>query len=238
LAADAAFCAFGSTELDATADMPDPAAEGGPHMAPDHLPSETGMLTLAGPHELEIDKIKGSRFLGFAWRVDSVAALTQQIATVAEKHSTARHLCWGWRGSDEDQHRSSDAGEPRGSAGPPILRAIEGFELLEVGVLVLRYFGGTKLGVGGLIRAYGGCARELLEAAEFERQPRLTALVLRFTPAQIGAVNGCLQANGIRPGAPSYSELVELRLAVPTAKLARLREQLMDACAGQIEFAD
>lgn len=197
---------------------------------------QDGMLSLAGPCELEIDKIKGSRFLGYAWPVASVEALLEKIEIVQAVHSSARHLCWGWRGSDEHQDRAFDAGEPRASAGPPILRAIEGFGLFEVGVLVLRYFGGTKLGVGGLIRAYGGCARQVLDAAVFETRTRTALLILHFAPELIGSVNGCLQSNGIRPGAPSFAERVELKVEVAQSSAAQIRLKLMNACAGRIRI--
>jgi uncharacterized YigZ family protein len=195
-----------------------------------------GMLSLAAPMKLEIDKIKGSRFIGYAWPVGSMEDMQLRLEEVQREHPTARHLCYGWRGSDADQHRHSDAGEPRGSSGPPILRAIEGAELFEVGVVVVRYFGGTKLGVGGLIRAYGACARAVLDAAPKEERRRTTRLLLRFAPSAIGAVNGCLLSRGIKPGAPRFSDSVELEVVVPEAEVTPLKAALMDACAGKIEY--
>ena len=197
---------------------------------------QDAILSLAGPCELEIDKIKGSRFLGYAWPVSSLEALLEEIECVRKAHHYARHLCWAWRGADENQHRAFDAGEPRSSAGPPILRAIEGFELFEVGVLVLRYFGGTKLGIGGLIRAYGGCARQVLETARVEWRTRTVLLVLRVAPALIGSVHGCLLSMGIRPGRPNFAERVELKIEVAQREVAQIERKLMDACSGRIEI--
>lgn len=198
---------------------------------------QTGMLSLAEPCTLEIDKIKGSRFIGYAQRAANMDAMQTLLAEVRAEHPNARHWCFGWRGRDVDQHRSSDDGEPRGSGGPPILRAIEGFALFETGVVVVRYFGGTKLGVGGLIRAYGGCARSVLDAATFVTHHPSCSLDLRFAHGLIGTVNACLQSHGIRPGPPRFGVQVELRVELRESQLDRLCSALRDACSGQIEIA-
>ena len=117
--------------------------------------------TLAGPcrHQEEIRK---SRFLALAAPVESTE---QALAFLREAGDpTATHNCWAWRiGQD---YRFNDDGEPGGTAGRPILQAIEGQEMDRVVVVVTRWYGGIKLGAGGLVRAYGGTAAECLRRAE------------------------------------------------------------------------
>jgi uncharacterized YigZ family protein len=117
--------------------------------------------TLAGPARYQED-IKKSRFLALAEPVGSV----QQALLFFQAHSVpeATHNCWAYKlGSD---YRFNDDGEPGGTAGRPILQAIEGQQCDRVAVLVIRWFGGVKLGTGGLVRAYGGTAAQCLRLAE------------------------------------------------------------------------
>jgi len=116
--------------------------------------------TLAGPAEFELEA-KRSRFLARAAPTESPEAALAWLQSVSDPQAT--HNCWAYRiGAD---YRSSDDGEPGGSAGRPILAAIEGQGLDQVVVVVTRWYGGTNLGVGGLIRAYGGAAAECLRTA-------------------------------------------------------------------------
>lgn len=107
------------------------------------------------------EEIKKSRFIAHAAPVDSAEAALSFFASVGDPQAT--HNCWAFRTAGS--YRFNDDGEPGGTAGRPILQAIEGKGLTDVAVLVIRYFGGTKLGTGGLVRAYGGCAAKCLDAA-------------------------------------------------------------------------
>jgi len=117
--------------------------------------------TLRGDASLQ-QEIRKSRFLAQAAMVDSADAAMAHVARVACREAT--HNCWAWRVGA--LYRFSDDGEPGGSAGRPILAAIDGQGLDRVAVVVTRWYGGIKLGVGGLARAYGGCAAECLRVAE------------------------------------------------------------------------
>ena len=132
-------------------------------------------LTIAGEHRHEIDPIKGSRFLTSvapAARVEEAEAFIERIRA---EFAAASHNCWAYRcGREGEVFRSSDDGEPSGSAGRPILQQVEGHGLTNVAVVVTRWFGGTKLGVGGLMRAYGGAAGQTLD-----RTPQRTVIVKR-----------------------------------------------------------
>ncbi|KAA3612951.1 MAG: YigZ family protein [Planctomycetota bacterium] len=95
--------------------------------------------------------------------MDDEAAFAKQLARCRELHPKARHHCWAWR--LPQAYRFQDDGEPGGTAGRPILQVLEGKSLFYAGVIVVRYFGGVKLGTGGLVRAYSGAAQRAVEAA-------------------------------------------------------------------------
>jgi uncharacterized YigZ family protein len=125
-------------------------------------------LTLQGPYRYELE-VKRSRFVAYAAPLTNPEAATTFLQKVQDLQAT--HNCWAYKVGA--QYRFSDDGEPAGTAGRPILSAIEGQGLEGVMVVVTRYFGGVKLGVGGLVRAYGGVASECL------RQAPKRAIVLR-----------------------------------------------------------
>lgn len=120
--------------------------------------------TISGPAEARV-KIERSDFLGLAVPVSSEEHFFDELRRVEKRHFEATHHCWAYRLFHEGRSRSSDAGEPSGTAGKPILSAIESAQLHDAGVIVVRWFGGVKLGTGGLTRAYREAAAEALRAA-------------------------------------------------------------------------
>jgi uncharacterized YigZ family protein len=108
-------------------------------------------------------KIERSDFLGIAFPVASEQEFFAELERTQKKHFDATHHCWAFRLFAESRSRSSDAGEPSGTAGKPILAAIEGAALHDLGVIVVRWYGGIKLGTGGLSRAYRETAAEALQ---------------------------------------------------------------------------
>ncbi|HEU4889831.1 MAG TPA: YigZ family protein [Thermoanaerobaculia bacterium] len=121
--------------------------------------------TLAEPAEFR-HKIERSEFLGIALPVTSEEAFFAELERVQKRYFDATHHCWAFRLFADARSRSSDAGEPSGTAGKPILAAIEGAALHDVGVIVVRWYGGIKLGTGGLSRAYRDTAAETLRGAK------------------------------------------------------------------------
>ncbi len=111
---------------------------------------------------------KGSRFIATVAPITDEAAAKKVLAEVAAEMPDAGHHCWAWRIASPAIERASDDGEPSGSAGRPILSQLTGRDLVDTAVIVSRYWGGTKLGVGGLVRAYGGAAGEALDYATLE----------------------------------------------------------------------
>jgi uncharacterized YigZ family protein len=111
-------------------------------------------------------KIERSEFLGIAFPADAEERFFDELRAIEKQHFDATHHCWAFRLFRDERARSSDAGEPSGTAGRPILAAIEGAELFDVGVIIVRWFGGVKLGTGGLSRAYRQTATETLRHAK------------------------------------------------------------------------
>jgi uncharacterized YigZ family protein len=121
--------------------------------------------TLGGRAEHR-QKIERSDFLGIAFPVQSDDEFFAELAAIEKRHFNATHHCWAFRLFANERARSSDAGEPSGTAGKPILGAIESAELFDVAVVVVRWFGGVKLGTGGLARAYRDTAAATLRDAK------------------------------------------------------------------------
>jgi len=123
--------------------------------------------TIAKPSLDAIFKDRGSKFLAYAFPINSEKEVAPIIAKLKEDHHKARHWCFAWRlGVENNSFRANDDGEPNNSAGQPIYGQILSFELTNILIVVVRYFGGTKLGVGGLINAYKRAANLALDEAK------------------------------------------------------------------------
>ncbi|MEM8559950.1 MAG: YigZ family protein [Bacteroidota bacterium] len=137
--------------------------------------------SIAAPESVEPTKVKGSRFIGEAFPVESVEEAEAHVARIKKREYTATHVCSAYRIDPEGSvWRANDDGEPNGSAGQPILRQIEGRGLTNVLVTVTRYYGGAKLGVGGLVRAYGDAASAVLDACTPVEHILRVSVTVRF----------------------------------------------------------
>ncbi len=189
--------------------------------------------TLAAPasHALEA---RHSRFLARATAVDSSDAALAWLADIADPDAT--HNCWAYRIGDE--YRSSDDGEPSGTAGRPILAAIDGQGYDRVMVVVTRWYGGIKLGAGGLVRAYGGSAAECLRTAT--RQPLVDMRVVRVQAPfdDIGAVHAALVEFEAEKLEETFNtQGASLRLSLPADRVDALARQLRNATRGRVALA-
>ncbi|MEP6940012.1 MAG: YigZ family protein [Rudaea sp.] len=190
-------------------------------------------LVLAAPATLT-QEIRKSRFVARARRVaspdDALASLD------ANGEADATHNCWAYRIGQ--QYRFNDDGEPSGTAGKPILQAIDSQGLDETLVIVMRWFGGIKLGAGGLVRAYGGCAAECLRIAQKEALVE-TVGVACFVPfSTLPLLQARLAECGAEPFAEAFSATgVELRLRVPRVHVESLRKLVADATRGRSALA-
>ncbi len=195
--------------------------------------------TVASAAEVEIDKIKGSRFIGALWPAADAAQAQELLAARRAEHRDATHNCWAWRlGLDSESRRSSDDGEPSGTAGRPILQEIDGRRLTDVLVVVTRYYGGTKLGTGGLVRAYSEAAAAVLGAARVVEVLITRRLEIRFDYDLTGPVMAVLAAFRLAPGPARYDAHTTLLLEVPEEDEDALRRSLRDATTGRISFPE
>jgi len=122
-------------------------------------------LTIDSPSEVYLFKEKNSKFFGYAFPVKNEEDVKSSLESVRQLHKTARHFCYAYQiGTTQKQYRANDDGEPNNSAGMPIYGQILSFGLTNVLIVVVRYFGGIKLGVGGLISAYKTTAQEVLNS--------------------------------------------------------------------------
>ena len=143
--------------------------------------------------------VRKSRFIGLATSVDTIESSKTFLDLAQEMFPNATHYCYGYSIGlrHEKREYATDAGEPTNSAGPSILTAVIGAGLSNVICVVVRYYGGVNLGVGGLIRAYGQCARECLANAKIETRILYRMLQIRIPYKQIGAVlNLCQRLDG------------------------------------------
>ena len=119
--------------------------------------------TIAASSEEILFKDKSSKFFGYAFPVTNEEKIKDCIEKIKKEHNSARHWCYAWQlGTEEVKYRVNDDGEPTNSAGKPIYGQIQSFEVTNVLIIVVRYFGGVKLGVGGLISAYRSSAQMAL----------------------------------------------------------------------------
>lgn len=195
------------------------------------------LRTLAAPLTREPPKIKGSRFIGSLSPIETEKDAADFVEVRRSKFRGATHTCFAWRLDDGGGCRSSDDGEPSGTAGRPMLKILEGHGLVKVVAVVTRYYGGTKLGTGGLVRAYGGAVAAALEDAEIVETVLTRTLRLRFTYELSSAVQGALHGFGVEPGRAEYAADVRMDVAVPEEQVERLAEALKEATAGRIEVA-
>lgn len=189
------------------------------------------MLTLKDPTSFE-ETIKKSRFIGHAARVTSQAESLDFYESVIDPQAT--HNCWAWR--INFQVRSSDDGEPSGTAGRPMLNVIERRRLEDVMVVVTRYFGGIKLGVGGLVRAYSGTTAKCLDRAGVVELFPMSEFTIKAGFEWTANVHGLLDRLAAEKLEESYDNNgLILKIRCREADYPKLSTGLRDACRGQVK---
>jgi uncharacterized YigZ family protein len=187
-------------------------------------------LAATAAHSLEI---KHSRFVAQAAPAKTPDAALAFLAQIADPDAT--HNCWAYRiGGD---YRSSDDGEPAGTAGRPILAAIDGQGFDQVMVVVTRWYGGIKLGAGGLVRAYGGAASECLRMAARLPLVEMATLALHAAFDDIGAVHAALGLHGAERLAETFlADGVRVQLSLPADRVDALKARLRDATRDRVRI--
>lgn len=176
----------------------------------------TSYLTLGRDSSAEVE-VKGSRFLCTLQRVPSESAARALVAAQRREHWSARHHCSAFvLGPDAALQRSSDDGEPAGTAGAPMLEVLRGAGVSDVAAVVTRWFGGTLLGAGGLVRAYGDSVRRALDSAGTLRRDLVTEFAITLDHGSAGRVESELRARGLVVLDATYGESVTLLVGSST----------------------
>ncbi|PVW16521.1 IMPACT family protein [Marixanthomonas spongiae] len=145
--------------------------------------------TIAKPSKEALFKDRGSKFFGYAFPVKNETEIEAHLEELKSKHHKARHWCYAWQlGKTYDAYRANDDGEPSNSAGMPIYGQLQSFDVTNTLVVVVRYFGGTKLGVGGLIQAYKTAAQMALEQSKIVKRTIDENFLLKFEYPEMNTV--------------------------------------------------
>jgi uncharacterized YigZ family protein len=154
--------------------------------------------TITTPSKETLFKDRNSKFYGYAFPLTDEASVKDFLEFLRKKHHAARHFCYAWQlGTESVRFRANDDGEPSNSAGMPIYGQIQSFEVTNILVVSVRYFGGTKLGVGGLINAYRASARLTLESSAIEEKTIDESFQLNFQYDLMSKVLRILKENSI-----------------------------------------
>lgn len=190
--------------------------------------------TLVGPFSLERD-IKKSRFLARATPIASIEEAEAFIASIAAAEPDATHHCWAWQFGPHC--RCHDAGEPSGTAGRPILQVVVAQKLDRVAIVVSRWFGGIKLGAGGLVRAYAGTAAECLREAPKEELIERVRLGFHCPFSLLGLIQARLPEWGVEAAAPAFdANGAWFQLVLPQALQHDISAKLTDLTSGQADI--
>ncbi len=182
---------------------------------------------------------KKSRFIAHVADVSTVEEAQQFIEKIRKQYWDARHNCFAFSvGHENPLTRSSDDGEPGGTAGKPILEVIMGSGICNIVIVVTRYFGGTLLGTGGLVRAYSDAAREgIRHSLIISKIPGIqTDLVTDYT--DLGKIQYLLAQNDIHVLETEYTEKVNMTVLFPLADRQRLSKLLTEATSGRVQISD
>ncbi|GGW65054.1 putative YigZ family protein [Winogradskyella epiphytica] len=154
--------------------------------------------TIEKPAQGELFKDKNSKFYGYAFPVTDEEQVKIHLEDLKKEHYSARHWCYAYQiGTENIQYRANDDGEPNNSAGMPIYGQIQSFEVTNILIVVVRYFGGVKLGVGGLINAYRTGAQLALEAADIVKKTINKEFLLTFEYKNMSKVMRILKENNV-----------------------------------------
>ncbi|QIE60700.1 YigZ family protein [Rasiella rasia] len=174
--------------------------------------------TILKPGAESFFKEKGSKFYGYAFPVTSEDAVKTCLDELKKQHHSARHFCYAWQlGKQYDSYRANDDGEPSNSAGMPIYGQLQAFDVTNILVVSVRYFGGTKLGVGGLIQAYKTSAQLALESSKIVTRTIDEQFLLTFEYPEMNAVMRIIKDENL--------QIIEQKLALNCKILISVRKK-------------
>lgn len=182
---------------------------------------------------------KKSRFIAISRFVSSQEEATEFVDEMKKKYWDAKHHCFAFViGKNKEVTRCSDDGEPSGTAGRPMLEVILGEEITNIAVVVTRYFGGTLLGTGGLVRAYSKATKEVITNSQLAIMKMGTLLLIKTDYQGIGKVLSIIEQNEILMKHSKYECNVEFTVWSPILKCATLKAELVNATAGKVDIEE
>lgn len=178
---------------------------------------------------------KKSRFIGYICHAETEADANAFVQEIKKKHYDARHNCFAYvLGEQQSTLKFSDDGEPGGTAGKPILEVINGAGLCDVCIVVTRYFGGTLLGTGGLVRAYTDAAKACIRATEIVKKQLVIPVDALVNYNDLGKVQYLLNSENIKIIDSDYGENVRLKVEIPYDDYNRIEKLLVEATGARI----
>jgi uncharacterized YigZ family protein len=194
------------------------------------------MKTISREAECTIE-IKRSKFIGRSFRCAAAEDALAAVKKVEESWRDATHHCWAFRiGTSGDQARFDNGGEPRGTAGPPILDALTNAGVTNTLIVVTRYYGGTKLGAGGLVRAYGGAARRVLELSGLKELRLMKEIRAPLPYNLLSQMENYALREGFEITGRDFSEHVVLKLKIPSDREADFRVFYSELVGGKLTY--
>lgn len=181
--------------------------------------------TLSQPSEEVLFKEKSSKFFGYAFPINNEDEVKEALELLKKQHNSARHFCYAYQlGTESTSYRVNDDGEPNNSAGMPIYGQIQSFDVTNVLVVVIRYFGGVKLGVGGLISAYKTAAQMAFEVADIVEKTIDVHFIISFDYKNMNKVMRIIKEKNIE----MVSQKMEMNCEIEIATRKKNAENIFD----------
>lgn len=189
-----------------------------------------------GQHEIEI---KGSRFIAHFKRTETEEEALEFIQAIKKEHWKATHNCSSYLiGKRDEFQRAMDDGEPSGTAGIPMLEVLKKQALKNTTVVVTRYFGGTKLGAGGLVRAYTGAVAEGLKAIGVVQASLETILKVTIDYSTVGKLEYYLETNTISVVDKEFTDVVAIHCSLPVEEVESFQESVIELLQNKVQFEE
>lgn len=189
-----------------------------------------------GKHEIIIEK---SRFICHIMRVTTEAEAQTFIQTIKKEHRDATHNCSAYIIGENDQfQKAHDDGEPSGTAGIPMLEVLKKKKLKNIAVVVTRYFGGTKLGAGGLVRAYGSAVSETIQTIGIVECTLATIIKCSFAYSLVGKIENALEQKNYQINDKEFTDKVVFHVFVDNDDIPHFRKWITEMANGQLELTE
>ncbi|MBO8157873.1 MAG: YigZ family protein [Bacillaceae bacterium] len=189
-----------------------------------------------GSNEIVIQK---SRFIGYVKRVETEKEAQEFIQAIKKKHHDATHNCSAYMIGENDQiQKANDDGEPSGTAGVPMLEVLKKKQLKDTAVVVTRYFGGVKLGAGGLIRAYSRATSEAIQATGIVMRQLMKQLMIEADYSLLGKLENELRSSSYIMDGMEYTDKVKLNIYVPSGEEETAVNWLIDLTNDQVNISE